>query len=101
MTRHKYSNENAMAFNGLMFGLFCLIIMVVGTLFVVSVNSNQTTYTDTYGNTLNPASNSSQNLVTSIATTGSSDVDLIILLGCAIGVIAVIFLFWVASKSWG
>jgi hypothetical protein len=81
------------------FALFGLIVVMVGIVFIAALSNQQSAITDTYGNTLNPTSNTSQNLVTSIAATEESSAVPLILIGCVVFLCMVLFIAWAASKS--
>jgi hypothetical protein len=82
------------------FGVFCLVLVFAGVVFIVSVNAQQTPYTDTYGNTLSPASNQSQGLVGNITSTGGGlQASLpVILIAVAIVVCMLVFCIFLAAK---
>lgn len=101
MMKTKHSNENAMVMGAIVFGLFCLFAMVAGVIYIMAINNQQTRYTDTFGNTVSPVTNTSQYLINSTASIGSSTMIPLVLIGGVIAVIAVVFMIWVASKSWG
>jgi hypothetical protein len=82
------------------FGVFCLVLVFAGVVFIVSVNAQQTPYTDTYGNTLSSTSNQSQDLVGNITTTGGgleASLPLILIAG-AIVVCMIVFCIYLAAK---
>jgi len=99
MMKTKVSNENAMAMGAIVFGLFCLFAMVAGIIYVMAITNQQTTYTDTFGNTASPVTNTSQSVIDSTASIGSDTLIPLVIIGGVIAVIAVVFLIWVASKS--
>jgi hypothetical protein len=81
------------------FGVFCLVLVFAGVVFIVSVNAQQTPYTDTYGNTLSSTSNQSQSLVSNITTTGGLQASLpLILIVGAIVVCMIVFCIYLAAK---
>lgn len=96
----KSNSENAMSIPGIAFGMFCVILLIGGGVYVLATNSNQSPITDTYGNTLDPVSNSSQDLVTS-STSGFGGTAMIplIIIAVIILLIAVIAALWVATKT--
>lgn len=80
------------------FGVFCLVLVFAGVIFIVSVNAEQPTYTDTYGNTLSPVSNQSQNLVGNVTSTGGEvSLPLIIIAGVIV-VCMIVFCIYLAAK---
>ena len=87
-----------MNIGAIIFGAVCLMLVVGGIGYVVAVNSQQSPITDSYGNTLSPVSNGSQNLVGTITTTGNSDVIPLLLVVGAVAVCAIVFLLFLASK---
>lgn len=97
----KHHNENAMGIGEIVFGLFCLFAMVAGIIFILAINNQQTTYTDTFGNTASPVTNNSQDVVDTTTSIGSSTMIPLVLIGGVIAMIAVVFMIWAASKSWG
>ena len=101
MMKTKFSNDNAMAIGAIVFGLFCLFAIVAGIIYVMAINNQQTTYTDTFGNTASPVTNTSQSVINATASIGSRTVIPLLLIGGVISVIAVVFLIWAASKYWG
>jgi len=101
MMKTKFSNDNAMAMGAIVFGLFCLFAMVAGTIYVMAITNQQPAYTDTFGNTASPVTNTSQSVVDSTSAIGSSTMIPLVIIGGVIAVIAVVFLIWAASKSWG
>lgn len=80
------------------FGVFCLILVFAGVIFIVSVNAQQTPYTDTYGNTLSQTTNQSQNLVENITSTGGSVSLPLILIAGVIVVCMIVFCIYLAAK---
>jgi len=80
------------------FGVFCLVLVFAGVIFIVSVNAQQTPYTDTYGNTLSPASNQSQGLVGNITSTGGEVSLPVILISGVIVVCMIVFCIYLAAK---
>ena len=80
------------------FGVFCLVLVFAGVVFIVSVNAQQTPYTDTYGNTLSPTANQSQNLVGNVTSTGGEVSLPLVLIAAAVVVCMLIFCIWLAAK---
>ena len=81
------------------FGAFCLILIIGGVVYIGAVNAQQTPLTDTYGNTLSPVANGSQQLVTTTTTTGESTGIWLILIAAVILVCLVIVGIYVAAKT--
>jgi hypothetical protein len=96
----KQTNDHAMSIAGIGFGMFCVIAMVGAGIYILSINSQQSPVTDTYGNTVSPVTNTSQHLVGSLTSDvgGATMVPLIILV-IVILVIAAITAIWLATKA--
>ena len=82
---------------GLIFGVFCMFAVVVGAMYVAAMNNQAPVITDSYGNTLGNTTNTSQSLANSENLTPGFGV--MGLLTVVILLIAVIFGFYVASKT--
>ena len=101
-TKHmKKTNDNAMAIGAIVFGVFCLFAIVAWIIYVMAINNQQTTYTDTFGNTASPVTNTSQSVIDSTSSIGSSTMIPLVLIGGVVAILATVFLIWVASKAWG
>lgn len=81
------------------FGVFCIVLMVAGGLYIISVNASQPVIKDTYGNTLSATSNTSQSIVNSEATTFATPTILLILIAAVIAVCVILFTFYIVSKG--
>ena len=64
----KHSNDSAMSLGGIAFGMFCLVAAIAAGIYIITFNSNQPVVTDTYGNTIGPTANASQQLVTNLTS---------------------------------
>ena len=87
------------AIHALIFAAFCGIIMIVGSVYVASLNNTSPTITDTYGNTLTPVSNQSQNLAQVTAVEGDPSLVFLILIIGAIGLCVSLLLALALMKS--
>lgn len=94
----KYLNDDAMAMAGIIFGIFCLVVVVGSVMYVMAVNGQTTSYTDTFGNTPTAITNTSKGLVNTTVTIGTQSVVPIILIGGVIAVCAIVFMIYAASK---
>ena len=97
----KHADDNAMAMGAIIFGIFCLVAMVAGIVYILSINSLQAPITDTFGNTIGDTGNSSQAVINVTSEIGSATVVPVILIAGAVAVCAIIFMLWVMSKSGG
>jgi hypothetical protein len=86
-----------MNIGGAIFGVFCLVVVVLGAMYVASVANQQPTVTDTYGNTFNNVTNTSQNLTSLEDLTPGYGIA--ILISAVMLVIMVLFGFYIASKT--
>jgi hypothetical protein len=79
------------------FGMFCLVAVFAGIVFIVAVNAQEPQYTDSYGNTL--AGNPSQALVGNISSNQAvqTNIPLVLIVG-AIIVCMVVFCIYLAAK---
>lgn len=92
-------NNAASTIAGVAFGLFCLFAVIAAIIYIAAISTQQSPITDTYGNTLSPTTNNTQETVTALANTGESSVVPLLLLAGVVFVCAVLFLAWVVSKS--
>ena len=95
----KHGNDNAMGIGVAAFGLFCLVIVIAGIIYVSAMSTSQVPITDTYGNTLNPTSNTSQQLVTSSVSAEEYSAVPLVLIGATMFLCIVVFSLWVYSKT--
>jgi len=87
----------APSIGGAIFGFFCLVVVVLGVMYVAAVNNQQSPITDTYGNTYSNITNTSQALATQENLTPGLGVT--ILIASVIVLIMVLFAFYVFSKT--
>jgi glucan phosphoethanolaminetransferase (alkaline phosphatase superfamily) len=95
----KHSNDNAMTIATIGFAVFASIVIIAAMVFLAAIVNQSPTVTDTYGNTINAQSNTSQNLVTTISSEEEYSMVPLMLLIVAVFVCVVIFAAWVASKT--
>ena len=81
---------------GLIFGLFCMFVVVGGIVYFAAMSNQSPPTTDSYGNTLGNTTNTSQDLAAT--ATSTPGIGVTILLGSAIVLIVVIFGFYAFSK---
>jgi ascorbate-specific PTS system EIIC-type component UlaA len=95
----KHGNDNAMTIATIAFAVFGVLVIITGIIFMAATINQTPTVTDTYGNTLSTQANSSQSLVTAIASEEEYSMVPLMLLVVAIFLCVVVFAAWVASRS--
>jgi uncharacterized membrane protein YciS (DUF1049 family) len=79
--------------------VFAAVIVIAAIIFVAAMANQQPAITDTYGNTLNPTSNTSQSLTASITSQEEYSMVPLIFIIVAIFLCGVIFSAWIAAKT--
>ena len=92
-----FRNDGANGVAAAIFGIFCLVVVVLGAVYVAAVNSQQAPITDTYGNTFNNATNTSQTLVQQENLTPGFGIA--ILVSVVVLVIMIVFGFYIYSNT--
>jgi hypothetical protein len=92
-----FRNDDANGVGAAIFGIFCLVVVVLSAVYVSSITSQQPTVTDTYGNTFNNVTNTSQNL-TSVENL-TPGYGIAILVSVIVFVCMVLFGFYIYSKT--
>jgi hypothetical protein len=88
-----------MNIGGIVFGAVCLFLVFSGVMYVVAVNGNQSQFTDTYGSTLDSASNTSQGLVANATATQGPQIGIpLLIIVAAIIVCVVLFIIYLGAK---
>lgn len=82
---------------GLVFGLFCMFLVVGGVMYFAAMNNQSPATTDSYGNTLGNTTNISQNLA--VQENLAPGFGIMLILGSVVVVITVLFGFYVFSKT--
>ena len=80
------------------FGLFCVFVLGAGIFYIVGTAESQPTYTDTYGNTLNPNTTGIISDAGNVSAVGEASIVPLIFIVAIIVVCMAIFLLYLASK---
>jgi H+/Cl- antiporter ClcA len=79
--------------------VFAAVIVVVAVIFIAVMANQQPTITDTYGNTLNPTSNTSQALTTTMTSEEEYSMVPLLFIIVAVFLCVVVFSAWVVAKT--
>jgi hypothetical protein len=82
---------------GLVFGLFCMFLVVGGVMYFAAMNNQSGPTVDSYGNGLGNITNTSQNLA--VQENLAPGFGIMLILDAVIVVIVVLFSFYVYSKT--
>ena len=81
---------------GIIFGVFVVAVVVVGSVFAASYFSSSGTVTDSYGNTVTAANNNTIGMATNVSATGTSvESGFLIFVAALVGVA---FVWYFATK---
>lgn len=95
-------NDDALSAGGMIFSIFCLFLMIVGIVLIVSLSGNSSQVTDNFGNNLSSADPSygvSGNLTGTMTNTGTSSALPVVLVAGAIFVCFVAFAVYAVVKQ--
>ena len=81
------------------FGGLILIASIGGIFYLVGVSHNTPVQTDTYGQAMNPQSNDSQALASTLTDTGTSNSPVLILLIAVIIICVILFAIYLWTRT--
>ena len=81
------------------FGGLILLASIGGIFYLVGVSHNTPVQTDTYDQTMNPQSNDSQNLASTLTDTGASNSPVLILLIVVIIICVILFAIYLWTRT--
>ena len=90
-----------MNIGGVMFGVFCLILMVAGSVFVISASQGAGDYTDTYGNTIGTEADPGAVAIANTATESGGTAAMVglVIVGAVLLLCVVAFGFYAVAKN--